>query len=110
MNKGLKKTKIISKGLSYAGYKPASDIAKTLGYGQSGGKGTKAGASKSPWLAHVKAYRASHPGMSYKDALSGASASYKSSSGAGLHRAGVRAKRKVKRKSKGQGLSLAGRP
>ena len=30
----------------------------------------------SPWVAHVKAYAAKH-GVSYKDALKGASASYK---------------------------------
>jgi len=30
----------------------------------------------SPWVAHVKAYQASHPGMSYKDAMSAARASY----------------------------------
>jgi len=29
-----------------------------------------------PWIAHVNAFRAAHPGMSYKDALKGASATY----------------------------------
>lgn len=33
-------------------------------------------AAASPWIRHVKRYRAAHPGMSYKEALVEASASY----------------------------------
>ena len=30
-----------------------------------------------PWTEHVKKYRSEHPGMSYKEALKGASETYK---------------------------------
>jgi len=40
-----------------------------------GGRGTKAGAKKNPWVAHVKAVAAKN-GISYKDALKIAKASY----------------------------------
>lgn len=34
-----------------------------------------------PWIQHVKAYQAAHPGMSYREAMSAASPSYNSSVG-----------------------------
>lgn len=38
----------------------------------------KGGAAKAgTWIAHVKAYRAAHPGVSYKDSLKAASATWK---------------------------------
>ena len=111
-----KKKKLISKGLSTiadiapvdpatkAALKKGATAAKLLGYGDdekdlrfalrhSGGakhgKGLKlSGAGNSRWIAHVKAYRAKHPGMSYKDALKGAKSSYKK--GSGLKLAGQR--------------------
>jgi hypothetical protein len=42
-----------------------------------GAAGTKAGARKNPWLAHVQAYRQKHPAMSYKECLKNAAKSYK---------------------------------
>lgn len=41
-----------------------------------GGLGTKAGARKNPWLAHVRAFRTKHPNLSYAEALKRARASY----------------------------------
>ena len=42
-----------------------------------GGYGTKAGAMKNPWLAHVQAYRQEHPALSYKQCLKNAAKSYR---------------------------------
>ena len=100
-----KKKKLISKGLktiadiapldpaTKASLRKGASAAKLLGYGDeekdlrfsmrhSGGakhgSGLKlSGAGNSAWISHVKAYRAKHPGMSYKDALKGASKTYK---------------------------------
>ena len=41
------------------------------------GTGSKAGAAKNPWLKHVKKFRKSHPGMSYKMVLQNAAKTYK---------------------------------
>lgn len=38
---------------------------------------SKVGAGTNPWLAHVKAYRAEHPELSYKQVLQQAKTSYK---------------------------------
>ena len=40
-------------------------------------KPSKGGEPPTAWVLHVKAYRVSHPGMSYKDARRAASASWK---------------------------------
>jgi len=113
-----KKKKLISKGLNtiadLAPLDPATkkslrkgaSAAKLLGYGDdekelryslrhSGGmkkhgSGLKlSGAGNSSWIQHVKAYRAKHKGMSYKDALKGASKTY-NKGGKGLKLAGSR--------------------
>jgi hypothetical protein len=47
------------------------------GCGSNGSCASGAGA-KSSWMSHVKAYRASHPGVSLKQAMVGAKATYKS--------------------------------
>jgi hypothetical protein len=46
-----------------------------------GGYGTKAGAMKNPWLAHVQAYRQEHPGMPYKKCLQNAAKTYRRGAG-----------------------------
>lgn len=48
----------------------------TTGGRGSGSEAQKAAASASPWIAHVQRFRAANPGMSYKDALKAASATY----------------------------------
>ena len=71
--------------------------AGTRGYGARGGARRKRrGGATSAWINHVKRYAASH-GVSYKDALSMARASYKGSGGVLI---GGR-KRKVRRAKKG---------
>ena len=43
---------------------------------QNGGKGTKAGATKNPWINHVKNFKLKHPTMSYKDCMKNAKHTY----------------------------------
>jgi len=112
-----KKTKLVSKGLktiadiapvdkaTEAKLRAASNVAKKAGFGKSDkdlrfslrhsggmkkhGSGLKlSGAGNSPWISHVKKFRAQNPGMSYKDALKGASKTYQR--GQGLKLAGQR--------------------
>ena len=91
VNKGLKKTKILSKvsgaygkyggyvGLPGVGYaKAGSKIAKQAGYGK------KKPANR--WISHVKKYQASHPSKSYKQCLQEAKKTYQK--GKGLNSAG----------------------
>jgi hypothetical protein len=54
-------------------------VAIGEGKGKGKGKGSKKqkrAAENNKWIIHVKDYRAAHPGMSYKDALSNARSSY----------------------------------
>jgi hypothetical protein len=48
-----------------------------LGYGQHGKGRSKKTGQYVKWQDHVKAYRAEHPGISYKEALKGAKKTYK---------------------------------
>lgn len=69
-----------------AGY----NLIKKLGFGTSGGSrsrsaspvkkrssaAAKSAAKHNPWVQHVKAYQAEHPGMKYGDAMKAARSSY----------------------------------
>ena len=62
------------------GYGKGARIAgesKICGKGSILAKHSGAGKKTNPWLVHLKAFRASHPGMSYKDAMSKAKLTYK---------------------------------
>jgi len=43
---------------------------------QTGGHGTKIGAGKNPWLAHLKLFRTNNPQMTYKDCMKNAKHTY----------------------------------
>lgn len=88
--KFIKKQRLVSKGLKALapaagefapGVLLAGETAGQLGFGKP--------RKQSAWIDHVKAYRAKHPGMSYGEALSKASPSYKKGqSGGALQLAG----------------------
>ena len=64
------------------GVVPGNAILHMMGIGDEGSKGGsthQAGTGKrsNPWILHLKSYRASHPGVSYKDAMKQAKLTYK---------------------------------
>ena len=55
---------------------------------QNGGKGPKAGATKNPWINHVKNYKLKHPTMSYKDCMKNAKHTYNKKGSIPKHKVG----------------------
>jgi hypothetical protein len=56
----------------------AKGLTRSMGVGKNGGSVKVAGGRKpNPWIAHLKAFRAKHPGMSYKECMKKAKLTYK---------------------------------